>query len=255
MTSGVLCRSMSLRAVSRLPAFSCSTRTCARSAKLSSAVRRGRARLPALKTTMVGCDGAHATRNAASTAHRSEIGRARLSAGLAGRIRKVAWRSNLAKLRRPRNTSQHAHACDRPAGSACSTRHSLFPSTVAYIASAPAPRTLPFLPMSDFAIELDHVVKRYDLHVAVRDLSLRVPAGTVYGLLGPNGAGKTTTLRMILDVIAPDEGTIRVMGRPNSAKGAIDRVGYLPEERGLYRRMQVRRVLRFLAELKGISRG
>src|SRR6185437_8202420 len=59
----------------------------------------------------------------------------------------------------------------------------------------------------------------------------------------------------ILDVIAPDEGTIRVMGRPNSAKGAIDRVGYLPEERGLYRRMQVRRVLRFLAELKGISRG
>ena len=109
--------------------------------------------------------------------------------------------------------------------------------------------------MPDFAIELDHVVKRYDLHVAVRDLSLRVPVGTVYGLLGPNGAGKTTTLRMILDVIAPDAGTIRIMGRPNNAKGAIDRVGYLPEERGLYRRMQVRRVLRFLAELKGVPRG
>jgi len=104
------------------------------------------------------------------------------------------------------------------------------------------------------AIEIDHVVKRYEGHVAVDDLSLRVPAGTVYGLLGPNGAGKTTTIRMILDVIEPDEGRIRVLGAPNTAPGVIDRVGYLPEERGLYRKMQVRRVLRFLGQLKGLER-
>jgi ABC-2 type transport system ATP-binding protein len=74
----------------------------------------------------------------------------------------------------------------------------------------------------------------------------------VYGLLGPNGAGKTTTIRMLLNIIAPDEGTIAIMGRSNTEKGVLDRVGYLPEERGLYRKMQVRRLLRFLAELKGV---
>src|SRR5215469_16218495 len=104
------------------------------------------------------------------------------------------------------------------------------------------------------AIELSHISKRYDGHVAVSDLSLNVPAGTVYGLLGPNGAGKTTTIRMVLNVIEPDSGAIRLLGEPNSAAGAIDRVGYLPEERGLYKKMRVRRVLRFLAELKGVSR-
>lgn len=108
--------------------------------------------------------------------------------------------------------------------------------------------------MTQFAVEIDRVVKRYAGHVAVRELSLRIPAGTVYGLLGPNGAGKTTTIRMILDIIAPDEGTIRILGAPNTTPGATDRTGYLPEERGLYRRMKVRRVLRFLAELRGVSR-
>lgn len=103
-----------------------------------------------------------------------------------------------------------------------------------------------------YAIEIDRVVKRFAGHVAVRELSLRVPSGTVYGLLGPNGAGKTTTIRMILDIIAPDSGTVRVLGAPNTSAGVLDRIGYLPEERGLYRRMQVRRVLRFLAELKGV---
>ncbi len=106
--------------------------------------------------------------------------------------------------------------------------------------------------MSD-AIELSHVSKTYNGHVAVSDLSLTVPTGTVYGLLGPNGAGKTTTIRMILNVIEPDSGDIRLFGEPNSAAGVIDRVGYLPEERGLYKKMQVRRVLRFLAELKGLG--
>jgi ABC-2 type transport system ATP-binding protein len=102
------------------------------------------------------------------------------------------------------------------------------------------------------AIEVRQVVKRYHGHVAVRGLSLTVPRGAVYGLLGPNGAGKTTTIRMVLNIIAPDEGSIRLLGRSSSAAGVTDRVGYLPEERGLYKRMQVRRVLRFLAELKGV---
>jgi ABC-2 type transport system ATP-binding protein len=106
--------------------------------------------------------------------------------------------------------------------------------------------------MSDLAIDIRNVAKRYAEHVAVRDLSLQVPRGTVYGLLGPNGAGKTTTIRMILNIIVPDSGTIELFGQPHLANGATDRIGYLPEERGLYKKMQVRRVLRFLAELKGV---
>jgi ABC-2 type transport system ATP-binding protein len=107
--------------------------------------------------------------------------------------------------------------------------------------------------MSELAIDIQNVVKRYEEHVAVRDLSLQVPAGSVYGLLGPNGAGKTTTIRMILNIIAPDSGSISLFGRPNRSAGVLDRVGYLPEERGLYKKMQVKRVLMFLAELKGVS--
>jgi ABC-2 type transport system ATP-binding protein len=106
--------------------------------------------------------------------------------------------------------------------------------------------------MPSLAIDVRRVVKRYADHTAVRDLSLQVPEGCVYGLLGPNGAGKTTTIRMLLDIIAPDEGTITLLGRPNAERGVLDAVGYLPEERGLYKKMQVRRVLRFLAELKGV---
>ena len=109
--------------------------------------------------------------------------------------------------------------------------------------------------MTDLAIDLRNVVKKYEAHVAVRDLSLQVPRGSVYGLLGPNGAGKTTTIRMILDIIAPDSGAITLFGRPNKDPGLLDRVGYLPEERGLYKKMQVRRVLRFLGELKGMRAG
>jgi ABC-2 type transport system ATP-binding protein len=106
--------------------------------------------------------------------------------------------------------------------------------------------------MSDLAIDIRNVVKRYEEHVAVRDLSLQVPTGSVYGLLGPNGAGKTTTIRMILDIIAPDSGTISLFGQPHTTLGVLDRVGYLPEERGLYKKMQVKTVLLFLAELKGV---
>ena len=103
------------------------------------------------------------------------------------------------------------------------------------------------------ALRIDGASKSFERHVAVRTLSLTVPTGAVYGLLGPNGAGKTTTIRMILNIIAPDHGTIDVLGRRHDDATLVDRLGYLPEERGLYRKMQVRRVLRFLGELKGLS--
>ena len=107
--------------------------------------------------------------------------------------------------------------------------------------------------MSELAIDIRGVTKRYAEHHAVRDLSLQVPKGAVYGLLGPNGAGKTTTIRMILDIIAPDQGSITIFGSRHNAKGVLDRVGYLPEERGLYKKMKVRDVLKFLAQLKGVG--
>jgi ABC-2 type transport system ATP-binding protein len=106
--------------------------------------------------------------------------------------------------------------------------------------------------MNDLALEIRGISKRYAEHTAVDALTLEVPKGTVYGLLGPNGAGKTTTIRMVLNIIAPDTGAIAVLGTPNTDRRVLDRVGYLPEERGLYKKMQVRRVLRFLAELKGV---
>src|SRR6476469_4420638 len=106
--------------------------------------------------------------------------------------------------------------------------------------------------MTEYAIDIVNVTKRYAEHTAVKDLTLRVPKGSVYGLLGPNGAGKTTTIRMILNIIAPDSGNIFIFGRPSNDPAITERLGYLPEERGLYRKMQVRRVLKFLAELKGV---
>ena len=106
---------------------------------------------------------------------------------------------------------------------------------------------------SSVAIRVEHVRKAYANHLAVRDVSLLVPTGTIFGLLGPNGAGKTTTIRMILNLMIPDAGRIEVLGRPNSDPSITDRLGYLPEERGLYRKMQVRRVLRFLGRLKGLE--
>lgn len=106
--------------------------------------------------------------------------------------------------------------------------------------------------MPELAIEVRDVVKRYGDHLAVKSLSLSVPRGAVYGLLGPNGAGKTTTIRMLLNIIAPDSGSVKILGAPHNDPKLVDRIGYLPEERGLYRKMQVRRVLRFLGELKGL---
>ncbi len=98
-------------------------------------------------------------------------------------------------------------------------------------------------------VELENVTKTFDRHVAVDDLSLSVPRGSVYGFIGPNGSGKTTTLRMIMNIFYPDRGTIRVFG--GRLEGTCtDRIGYLPEERGLYRKMKVREILRFYADLK-----
>jgi ABC-2 type transport system ATP-binding protein len=103
------------------------------------------------------------------------------------------------------------------------------------------------------AIELDKVTKRFGSCLAVDALDLVVPEGTIYGFIGPNGSGKTTTLRMILRILYPDSGQVAVLGCSRGA-AADDRVGYLPEERGLYRKMRVREVLRFLAQLKGMRR-
>jgi ABC-2 type transport system ATP-binding protein len=107
--------------------------------------------------------------------------------------------------------------------------------------------------MAEAAIALDGVTKAFEGHVAVSDLTLAIPAGSVFGLLGPNGAGKTTTLRMVMNVLAPDAGTVRLLGRP-ADQAARDRVGYLPEERGLYPRMVVEEQLVFLAAAKGVPR-
>ena len=100
------------------------------------------------------------------------------------------------------------------------------------------------------AITLTGVTKRFNGTVAVDDLSLSVPSGSIYGFIGPNGSGKTTTLRMIMHILLPDEGVIEVLGSRDTA-AARDRVGYLPEERGLYKKMTIRRLLRYYARLKG----
>jgi ABC-2 type transport system ATP-binding protein len=100
------------------------------------------------------------------------------------------------------------------------------------------------------AVEIDHVTKTFGPHTAVDDLCLTVPEGSIYGFLGPNGSGKTTTLRMIMRILHPDRGRVRVLGS-DDLDAACEQVGYLPEERGLYKKMEVRAALRFHAELKG----
>jgi ABC-2 type transport system ATP-binding protein len=98
---------------------------------------------------------------------------------------------------------------------------------------------------------VDHVTKRFGDFTAVNDLSLQVHRGRVFGLIGPNGAGKTTTIRMIVNITVPDSGGIELFGQPMSSQ-LQDRIGYLPEERGLYRKMKVGEQLRFFAELKNV---
>ena len=99
-------------------------------------------------------------------------------------------------------------------------------------------------------VELEGVTKRFGTHAAVDDLDLVVPGGAVYGFIGPNGSGKTTTLRIILRILYPEAGRVTVLGRDHGST-ADDRIGYLPEERGLYPKMRVRGLLKYYAQLKG----
>ncbi|PJA16474.1 MAG: ABC transporter [Elusimicrobia bacterium CG_4_9_14_3_um_filter_62_55] len=101
------------------------------------------------------------------------------------------------------------------------------------------------------AIKLQDVTKNYGRHTAVDRLSLSVPRGSVYGFIGPNGSGKTTTLRVIMHILLPDSGIVEVLGA-RGTRAANDRIGYLPEERGLYKKMTVRQQLAYYAALKGV---
>ena len=107
--------------------------------------------------------------------------------------------------------------------------------------------------MEDFLLRIEQVSKHYAGHTALDDVSLDIPRGSVYGLLGPNGAGKTTLIRIVNRITAPDEGRVLFAGRSLSP-GDVRRIGYLPEERGLYKKMKVGEQALFFARLKGLSR-
>ncbi len=106
--------------------------------------------------------------------------------------------------------------------------------------------------MPEGAIVIEGVTKRFRDKTAVDQLDLVVPTGSLCGFLGPNGAGKTTTIRMIMAIFLPDEGRVSVLGRPSAAESK-DRIGYLPEERGVYRKMRVGEFLSYIANLKGLG--
>jgi len=102
------------------------------------------------------------------------------------------------------------------------------------------------------ALVLQNVSKRFGDFVAVDNLSLNIPRGSIYGFLGPNGAGKTTTIRMVMSIFYPDEGSISVLGHPN-AETVKDRLGYLPEEKGLYKKMKTAEIVAYFGKLKGMD--
>ena len=108
------------------------------------------------------------------------------------------------------------------------------------------------MPTQTPTVRLNQVNKSFGEFTAVRDLSLAAYAGRIYGLIGPNGAGKTTSIRMIVNITAPDSGSIELFGRRITAE-LQDRIGYLPEERGLYRKMKIGEQIRFFAELKNVK--
>ena len=107
--------------------------------------------------------------------------------------------------------------------------------------------------MQESVLSLSHVVKQYGDFTAVNDISLNIPKGSIYGFLGPNGAGKTTTIRMILDIIKPTRGEITILGH-SSALDVRTRIGYLPEEKGLYKKMKVWAIIQYFAMLKGMEK-
>ncbi len=104
-----------------------------------------------------------------------------------------------------------------------------------------------------FALEIRSVSKKFDGFYAVKNFSLSIPQSSIYGILGPNGAGKTTTIRMIMNILVPDEGEILIFNQKMN-ETLKNRIGYLPEERGLYRKMKVYEILSYFGELKGMSR-
>jgi len=108
------------------------------------------------------------------------------------------------------------------------------------------------MPTDYITVRVDHVTKSFGDFTAVKDLSLAVRPGRIFGLLGPNGAGKSTTIRMIVNIVVPDTGSIELFGRKIDSK-LQDRIGYLPEERGLYKSMKVGDQLRFFAQLKNVK--
>ena len=104
-----------------------------------------------------------------------------------------------------------------------------------------------------YYLEANHIVKQYASHRALDDVTVHVPRNGIYGLLGPNGAGKTTLIRIINQITAPDEGEVLIDGRPLHPSD-VEHIGYLPEERGLYKKMKVGEQILYLAQLKGLSR-
>ena len=104
----------------------------------------------------------------------------------------------------------------------------------------------------DFALKLEGITKRFGSFTAVDDLSLEVPAGCIYGFLGQNGAGKTTTIRMVMSIFHQDEGSITVLGRSDASE-VKDRLGYLPEEKGLYKKMRTAEIVAYFGKLKGMD--
>lgn len=107
--------------------------------------------------------------------------------------------------------------------------------------------------MTEFIIEADHIVKKYASHTALDDVSFHIPTGKIFGMLGPNGAGKTTMIRILNQIIAPDLGELKFNGEKLLPKH-IELIGYLPEERGLYRKMKVGEQAMYLAQLKGLKK-
>lgn len=100
-------------------------------------------------------------------------------------------------------------------------------------------------------INLENITKTFGSYLAVNNLTLTVPKGSIYGFIGPNGSGKTTTIRMIMNILYPDKGKVRIFGKEQTGS-RLDQVGYLPEERGLYKKMKVKKLIQFYGELKNV---
>ena len=108
-------------------------------------------------------------------------------------------------------------------------------------------------PVNTLSLDVSGISKRFSSATVVDNISFNVAPGEIFGLIGPNGAGKTTTIRMIMDIIKPDGGTIKVLGDSLGEK-TKERIGYLPEERGMYKKLSVIQSVEYIALLKGIPR-